>query len=527
MIALLKNNFISTSFGTSISKLIGLARQILIAAAFGVGITYDAFNYAYIIPGFFAVIIGGINGPLHNAIVAVLTPLNNKKAGSILFSVSLKLMLILSIVGLIIYANANYLIGIIGPDLNIETKLLAIRHLRILCPCIPLSAFVGLSFGALNAKNRFLIPSLSPAIISITTIIFILLDWLFTLNNNLSIGLNKRDLLALATLTGTFFQCSIQFIETRRINLLKPNLELFKFKKLEVRIFKLIIPTTLSSGVGQINVLVDMFFVSGFQGAASALAYGNFLIQAPLGILSNSLILPLLPKLSQLVSKNGHKEFINSLVLGIESCFLTTFFLSGMFILFNEQIIEIIFQRGAFNYEAAILVKKVIIAYAIGIPFYLFRDLIVRAYYILEKTKLPFQLSFAGIILNVFFDWILIGGPINNSLKLFSFNYGVIGIVISSGIVNFIISMILLIRLKVTKKTLPLNHIANKTSLIFISCSISVFVCNLIFNEIFKFNNNFSNTLIYLFSGLTIYLVTYFFTTKMLKVNNINLKKII
>jgi putative peptidoglycan lipid II flippase len=79
MHSFLKNNVFSISFGTSLSKLAGCIRQIFIAAAFGVGVTYDAFNYAYIIPGFLLIIIGGINGPLHNAVVAVLTTLNKKK----------------------------------------------------------------------------------------------------------------------------------------------------------------------------------------------------------------------------------------------------------------------------------------------------------------------------------------------------------------------------------------------------------------------------------------------------------------
>ena len=81
MHSFLKNNVFSISFGTGLSKLAGGIRQIFIAAAFGVGITYVAFNYAYIIPGFLLIIIGCINGPLHNAVVAVLTPLNKKKWG--------------------------------------------------------------------------------------------------------------------------------------------------------------------------------------------------------------------------------------------------------------------------------------------------------------------------------------------------------------------------------------------------------------------------------------------------------------
>jgi len=82
MNSILKNNVFSISFGTSLSKLFGFTREVFIAAVFGIGITYDAFNYAYIIPGFLLIIIGGINGPLHNAVVSVLTPLNKKKGSS-------------------------------------------------------------------------------------------------------------------------------------------------------------------------------------------------------------------------------------------------------------------------------------------------------------------------------------------------------------------------------------------------------------------------------------------------------------
>ena len=90
-----KNNVFSISFGTAVSKLVGFAREAFIAAAFGIGITYDAFNFAYIIPGFFLIIIGGINGAYHNAVVSVLTPLNKKDSGILLTQEGIKLTLIL------------------------------------------------------------------------------------------------------------------------------------------------------------------------------------------------------------------------------------------------------------------------------------------------------------------------------------------------------------------------------------------------------------------------------------------------
>ena len=75
-----------------------------------------------------------------------------------------------------------------------------------------------------------------------------------------------------------------------------------------------------------------MFFASSFQGAASGLAYGNFLIQAPLGILSNALILPILPKFSKSNSDQEHKILENTLTSVIEKCFLTTLFLTTPFL---------------------------------------------------------------------------------------------------------------------------------------------------------------------------------------------------
>ena len=123
-----------------------------------------------------------------------------------------------------------------------------------------------------------------------------------------------------------------------------------------------------------------MFFASSFQSAASGLAYGNFLIQAPLGVLSNVLILPLLPKFSKFKSNQDKKNLEKSLISGIEYCFLTTLFLTGFFITFNNQIVQFVFQRGAFNYEAVFLVRNILITYAVGIPFYLYRDLLAVSY---------------------------------------------------------------------------------------------------------------------------------------------------
>ena len=518
MHSFLKNNVFSISFGTSLSKLAGCIRQIFIAAAFGVGITYDAFNYAYIIPGFLLIIIGGINGPLHNAVVAVLTPLNKKNGGIVLTQVSIKLSILLLILAILIYSNSSLLIDLLAPNLSYEAKSIATYQLQILTPCIPLSGFIGLSFGALNSQRKFFLSSISPAITSVTTIVFILFSWIFNQDNTYSNVLTSAGLLAFATLTGTLIQFVVQIWELNRIGLLRLNSKFQLFKDEERRIFKLIFPASISSGLNQINVFIDMFFASSFQGAASGLAYGNFLIQTPLGILSNSLILPLLPKFSKLRSYGDKRGLQKNLISGIEYCFLITIFLTGFFVTFNNQIIQLVFQRGAFDYLATLKVRNILIAYAVGIPFYLYRDLLVRTYYSIEKTKFPFKLSFLGIIFNVFFDWFLIGAPIKNVGNLLPYNFGVVGIVLSSVIVNLIICILLSFNLKNENIHLPNFELLKKISLMSLASFIDSSFCLAILKYTDSLNSNFGEFSKLLFGSLTFFIV-YFLITKCLKVN--------
>ncbi len=73
---------------TLISKVFGLVRTQAIAAVFGVGVVADAFNYAYVIPGFLLVLLGGINGPFHSAIVSVLAKRPKSEAAPLVETVT-------------------------------------------------------------------------------------------------------------------------------------------------------------------------------------------------------------------------------------------------------------------------------------------------------------------------------------------------------------------------------------------------------------------------------------------------------
>tara|TARA_Y100001968_G_scaffold7149_1_gene6155 strand:- start:217 stop:867 length:651 start_codon:yes stop_codon:yes gene_type:complete len=121
-------------------------------------------------------------------------------------------------------------------------------------------------------------------------------------------------------------------------------------------------------------------------------------------------------------------------------------FLGSIFISLSTPLVVLIYGRGSFNQNAIEVVSQLLIAYGIGMPFYLLRDLLVRIFYGMEDAGTPFRISCIAIVLNLFFDWFLIGG-ISPWGELSPLNLGVNGLVLSTTFVNFFACTFLLLSL--------------------------------------------------------------------------------
>ncbi|MEY2856441.1 MAG: hypothetical protein RLZZ74_750, partial [Cyanobacteriota bacterium] len=139
------------AIATLASKLFGFVRQSLIAAAFGLGVVSNAYAYAYIIPGFFLVMLGGINGPFHSALVSVLAKKDKSTAAPIVETVSTLVSIALLVVTALIIIFARQIIDLSGSQLAIETKELAVLQLQIMAPLALLAGLIGIGFGTLSA----------------------------------------------------------------------------------------------------------------------------------------------------------------------------------------------------------------------------------------------------------------------------------------------------------------------------------------------------------------------------------------
>jgi len=208
----LKRIALVVTYGTLLSKVGGLVRQLVIAAAFGVGAAYDAYNYAYVLPGFLLILLGGINGPFHSAMVSVLSRRPREDGAHILATLNTMVSALLLLVTIVLVLAADPLITLVGPGLSPELHRIAAVQLQVMAPMALLAGLIGLGFGSLNAADEFWIPAISPLMSSLALIVGIGLLW-WQAGSAIStpaLALWGGVVLALSTLVGSFLQWLLQ-----------------------------------------------------------------------------------------------------------------------------------------------------------------------------------------------------------------------------------------------------------------------------------------------------------------------------
>jgi putative peptidoglycan lipid II flippase len=402
---------------TIISKLFGLVRQQAIAAEFGVGAAVDAYNYAYVIPGFLFVLLGGINGPFHSSIISVLAKRPKEEAAPLIETVTTLVGGLLLLVTIILMVFAEPFIQLIAPGTSPEVKAIAVEQFRIMAPMAVFSGLIGIGFGTLNAADHYWLPSVSPLFSSITVIIGV---WFFA-------DQYGPEVLAWGTLAGAVLQWIVQIPTQWRSGMGTLRLR-FNFNQPGVKeIQHLMGPATLSSGMLLISVYISLFFASQLPvGAASALGYAQLLFLTPLGILSNVILVPYMPIFSKLAAPENWGELKQRIRQSLVLTALTMMPLGALMAVLALPAVRIVYERQQFSVEDSRLVASVLLAYAVGMFFYLGRDVLVRVFYGLGDGNTPFVVSLWGLLLNAVFCF------------LFTKQFGAAGLALATAGVNFV-----------------------------------------------------------------------------------------
>ncbi|MDY6938184.1 MAG: murein biosynthesis integral membrane protein MurJ [Cyanobacteriota bacterium] len=438
---------------TLISKVFGLVRQQAIAAVFGVGAAVDAYNYAYIVPGFLLVLLGGINGPFHSAIVSVLAKRDREESAPVIETITTLIggILIVVTLGLIVFADPILSLvarGLTETPEGLQTRAIAVRQLQIMAPMALLAGSIGIGFGTLNAADMYWLPSISP-LFSSTALIAALGGLVLYLGENVvepEYAMLGGMVLAVGTLLGAGLQWLVQVVAQWRAGLGSLRLR-FEFDRPEVReVLRVMGPATFSSGMMQINVYTDLWFASFIPGTASALAYSGLLVQTPLGILSNAILVPLMPVFSRLADPQNWPELKQRIRQGLMLVALTMLPLGALMMALAKPIVRVVYERFAFDRAASEFVAPMLVAYGLGMFVYLGRDVLVRVFYALGDGETPFRVSVANIFLNALLDYLLVNA------------YGAPGLILATVGVNVVSMVALLVLLDRKLHGLPIRR---------------------------------------------------------------------
>lgn len=442
------------AIATLISKVVGLVRQLAIAFAFGVGTAKAAYDISAIIPSFFLILLGGINGPFHSGMVSALAKRKKEDSAPLVEAISTLIGSIFLVVAIVVFIFAPFFIDLLASGLQqtaqgLETRAIAIQQLRIMAPIAWFAGMIGIGFGTLNAADQYWLPSISPLLSSLTLIagigIFILTAGSASTNPNYA--LIGGMVLAFGTLIGTVLQWLAQFWAQRQSGLGRFRMRFVWNDPGVQEVLRVMGPALFSSGMLQINVITDLTFAAFLPNAVAAIAsldYANLLVQTPLGILSNMILVPLLPTFSRLADPSQADQLKQRIRQGILGTAVVMLPLSALMISLATPIVRVVYERGAFKPEASQLVASVLMAYAVGMFVYLSRDVLVRVFYGLGDGDTPFKISMVNIFLNALFDF------------LFYKPFGIVGIVLATVSVNILSVFVLLYFLNRRLGGLPL-----------------------------------------------------------------------
>ena len=442
------------AIATLISKVAGLVRQLAIAFAFGVGTAKAAYDISAIVPSFFLILLGGINGPFHSAMVSALAKRKKEESAPLVEAVSTLIGSIFLVVAIVVFLFAPFFIDLLASGLQqsaqgLETRAIAIQQLRFMAPIAWFAGMIGIGFGTLNAADQYWLPSISPLMSSLTLIIGIgaFLVTSGTPATNPNYALIGGMVLAIGTLAGTILQWLAQFWVQRQAGLGRFRIR-FAWNDPGVKeVFRVMGPALFSSGMLQINVVTDLTFAALLPNAVAAISsldYANLLVQTPLGLLSNMILVPFLPIFSRLTDPSQVDQLKARIRQGLLITAIAMLPLSALIISLATPIVRVVYERGAFKPEATQLVASVLMAYAVGMFVYLGRDVLVRVFYALGDGDTPFKISIVNIFLNAFFDF------------LFYKPFSIVGIVLATVSVNILSVLALLYFLNRRLGGLPL-----------------------------------------------------------------------
>ncbi len=400
-------NAIFMMFGTMLSRILGLAREIVTAAFFGATRYMDAFNIAYTLSNLARQLLA--EGALSAAFVPVFSQAlekNRDNAIKLARGCMTVLLFLTTSVVLVGIWQAPALVKFMAPGFDLDAQNLAIGLTRVMFPFLIFISLEALTMGELNSLGSFFVPALSPAFSNLV----------FIISAPFYVSYFGVYGLALSVLSGGAAHFITQWLWGIKMNAFlypaKPNL---KDPDL-TRVMKLFLPYAAGLSLNQVNPVISRMLGSFLEeGSISVLNYSNRILQLPLGLFVIAISQAVLPQLARAKEPEDFVEILRqainfSLFVVLPACL-------GI-ILISDEVVHLLFVRGEFNSWAWNATSSCLIFSMLGLPGMACSTVVMRALYALSMSKAAFNVTLFSVVSTAVFSLILIYPMGYNGLAL-------------------------------------------------------------------------------------------------------------
>ena len=389
---------------TSISRVFGLIRDIVIARFFGAGMGVDVFIVAFRIPNFLRRLFA--EGGFQQAFVPVLAEYKEQRSEeevkALVDQTATTLGLVLFLVSALGILLSPILISIFAPGFiqdaakhELASDLLTITFPYILF--ISLTAFAG---SILNTYKQFAVPAFTPVLLNLSLI-------------GCAIWLAPRMETPVTALAwGVFIagvaQLLFQLPFLVRLRLLpKPGLN--RDREGVKRILKLMLPVLFAVSIVQINLLVDTLIASFLAtGSISWLYFSDRLVEFPLGVFGIALATVILPNLSEKHAQGSTEGFSHMLDWALRWVFLIALPAAVGLAALAGPLLTTLFQYDEFTPYDVLMASQSLMAYAVGLPAFVLIKILASGFFSRQDTKTPVKIGAIAMVANMVFNVILV-----------------------------------------------------------------------------------------------------------------------
>jgi putative peptidoglycan lipid II flippase len=410
---------------TGLSRIAGLAREIVASSYFATSGAFSAFTIAFQVPNVVRSLFA--DAALSAAFVPVFTEMLEQGRRKEAFRLASTLFfLILTVLGAITVLFIAFA-GVIMP-LFVGSQLAGLEDLtvglsRVLFPVVLVLGLNGLAVGILNAYDHFTIPALSPLVWN-AVILFCLVGSQHVLS-----GDDQLYGYAIGVVIGTIFQFAMAVPMLRRLGF---HLEVsFSFRDERVRkVLRLMLPVTIGLGLINFNVLINSTLGSLVsEGAPRAIDAAFRIYMLPQGMFSVAIATVLFPALSRYAARRDLDGLRALTANGMRQIFLLLIPAAAATLALATPITRLIYQHGQFGSSSTDLVSSALFWFSFSLPFSGVNLLLTRTFFSLQKPWITTGIAALNLTVNVGVS-VALYGP-----------FGIPGIVIGTAVSSAVMTL--------------------------------------------------------------------------------------